>query len=145
MSGRVIALAGGAILSLAAVGMAIYFGKVGLDNADKLASIIGLFVAIIGVALTVSGLWLNHRATNTQTGQSIGHSRVSGDVAQIRNVQGGIRIGRPQPSGATVASRPPSQPSSQSQEAKETQSIRGSEIGGSVYQVENAGDLTIDP
>lgn len=40
----------------AAAGLGVYFTRVGLDNADKLASVIGVFVAVAGLAAAVYGL-----------------------------------------------------------------------------------------
>ncbi|MBF8194595.1 hypothetical protein ITP53_54875 [Nonomuraea sp. K274] len=44
-------------MTLAAVaGLGVYFASVGLDNADKLGSVIGALVAVAGLSLTVYGL-----------------------------------------------------------------------------------------
>ncbi|MGW5263596.1 hypothetical protein ACWEQG_21720 [Microbispora sp. NPDC004025] len=46
--------AGVAVAALAALG--VYLSRVGLDKADKLASVIGLFVALAGLGVAVYGL-----------------------------------------------------------------------------------------
>ncbi|GAA4101021.1 hypothetical protein [Actinomadura miaoliensis] len=47
----------GAGLTVGAVaGLGVYFAVVGLDRADKLASVVGALVAVVGLALTVYGL-----------------------------------------------------------------------------------------
>ncbi|GAA2815186.1 hypothetical protein [Nonomuraea dietziae] len=48
---------GGAVVAVAAfAGLGAYFAKVGLNEADKLASVIGLFVAAAGLGMTMFGL-----------------------------------------------------------------------------------------
>lgn len=39
------------------LGLAVYLSAVGLDSADKVASVIGLFVALIGLVLSAAALW----------------------------------------------------------------------------------------
>ena len=55
MPGRVVKWVGGLLTLLTAAGMGAYFLKVGLDKADKLAGVIGAFIALAGIALTVYG------------------------------------------------------------------------------------------
>ncbi|MBD3139911.1 hypothetical protein [Microbispora bryophytorum] len=45
--------------ALAALG--VYLSRVGLDKADKLASVIGLFVALVGLGVAVYGLFAERR------------------------------------------------------------------------------------
>jgi hypothetical protein len=56
MRGRVLVWVGAVIAVAALVGLGIYFSRVGLENADKLASVIGVFVAVAGLGATVYGL-----------------------------------------------------------------------------------------
>ncbi|MEU8364952.1 FxSxx-COOH system tetratricopeptide repeat protein [Nonomuraea sp. NPDC048882] len=51
MRRRVPVWAGSTVAAAAIIGLAIYLAWVGLDNADKLASVIGLFVALAGLAV----------------------------------------------------------------------------------------------
>ncbi|SDR23223.1 hypothetical protein SAMN04489764_4291 [Thermostaphylospora chromogena] len=54
---------GGAGVAVAAlVVLGVYLYRVGLDKADKLASVIGLFVALIGLGVTVYGLVAERRS-----------------------------------------------------------------------------------
>ncbi|WP_143044273.1 hypothetical protein [Nonomuraea jiangxiensis] len=48
--------AGRAVAVAAATGLALYLVRVGLDDADKLASVIGLFIALAGLATAGYGL-----------------------------------------------------------------------------------------
>ncbi|GAA1635505.1 hypothetical protein GCM10009733_035780 [Nonomuraea maheshkhaliensis] len=48
---------GGAVVAVSAVAaLAVYLARVGLDEADKLASVIGLFVALAGLGISIRGL-----------------------------------------------------------------------------------------
>jgi len=58
---------GGASLAVGAlVGLSVYFSRVGLDEADKLASVIGLFVAVVGLAISGYGLSTDRRGVERQ-------------------------------------------------------------------------------
>lgn len=59
MTSRVWAGAGAAVASV--VGLGGYLAVVGLDDADKIASVLGLFVAVAGLAVAVWGLILERR------------------------------------------------------------------------------------
>jgi hypothetical protein len=52
---RVLALAGASVTVLSVVGLCVYFGAVGLDQADKLSSVIGAVLGLIGLALALYG------------------------------------------------------------------------------------------
>jgi hypothetical protein len=63
MSVRVVGWLGGVLFVLAMVGLGAYFWAVGLDEADKVASVIGAFVGLVGLALAGYGTVLARRAT----------------------------------------------------------------------------------
>lgn len=56
MSDRVFTWSGAVTALLALTGLGVYFGVVGLDRADKLASVIGAFAALAGLGLAVYGM-----------------------------------------------------------------------------------------
>jgi hypothetical protein len=56
MRKRVLVWGGAGVAVVAVAALIVYFVRVGLDNADKLAGVIGLFVALIGLGATVYGL-----------------------------------------------------------------------------------------
>ncbi|MEU6413917.1 hypothetical protein [Microbispora sp. NPDC046933] len=58
---RVLTWAGGIAALGAGTALAVYLSSVGLEKADKLASVIGLFVGLAGLAVGVWGLLLTHR------------------------------------------------------------------------------------
>ncbi|MFI7057427.1 hypothetical protein ACIBLB_35675 [Streptosporangium canum] len=55
MSGHVLKWVGGALTAGAAVGMGVYFHRVGLEQADQSASMIGAFIGLAGLALALHG------------------------------------------------------------------------------------------
>jgi hypothetical protein len=60
MTGR--AWAGAAVTAVAVVTLGTYFAVAGLDRADKLASVFGLFVALTGLVPAVWGFVANRRS-----------------------------------------------------------------------------------
>ncbi|MBO4272431.1 hypothetical protein [Microbispora triticiradicis] len=61
MRGRVLTWAGGIAALGAGAALVVYLSSVGLDDADKLASVIGLFVGLVSLAVGVWGLLLTRR------------------------------------------------------------------------------------
>ncbi|MFF8912841.1 hypothetical protein ACF08M_05810 [Streptomyces sp. NPDC015032] len=55
MTAKMRAWVGGVVAGAALVGLAVYLAAVGLDAADKSASVAGLFVAIAGLVVAVTG------------------------------------------------------------------------------------------
>ncbi|MEV5894562.1 hypothetical protein [Nonomuraea fuscirosea] len=59
---------GGAVVAVAAiVALAVHLSRVGLDEADKLASVIGLFVALAGLGVSIRGLTGGRRGDDPST------------------------------------------------------------------------------
>ncbi|WP_043616231.1 hypothetical protein [Nonomuraea candida] len=50
---------GAAVAVVTVAALIVYFVRVGLDEADKLAGVIGLFVAIAGLGVAIHGLRAN--------------------------------------------------------------------------------------
>ncbi|MGW4426504.1 hypothetical protein [Streptosporangium sp. NPDC004631] len=64
MRGRV-QVWGGAVVAVTAVAaLSIYLERVGLDNADKLASVMALFVALAGLGVTVYSMIADRNGSN---------------------------------------------------------------------------------
>jgi hypothetical protein len=61
MTGRDVGVAALVVAGLAAVGLGVFFAVAGLDDADKLASVIGVFVGLVGLGLSVYGIVLARR------------------------------------------------------------------------------------
>ncbi len=56
MRNRVLVWSGAVVAVLAVAALAVYLAEVGLDKADKLASVIGVFIALIGLVMSGYGL-----------------------------------------------------------------------------------------
>ncbi|MBB6554940.1 hypothetical protein [Nonomuraea rubra] len=56
MRKRVLVWGGAAVAVVAAAALIVYFVRVGLDDADKLASVIALFVTAAGLGVAIHGL-----------------------------------------------------------------------------------------
>ncbi|QPP07333.1 hypothetical protein G4Z16_14110 [Streptomyces bathyalis] len=134
-TGRVQAWAGGILAVAATGGLAWYLASVGLDDASKWAGVLGLFVALAGVAISLVGL----RRQSAPAGQSVTGSSVGGGVTQIQNT-GNIQISHGR---SAVASAPVPGPAAASPPAG-GQSVTGSEVHGPIDQIRDAqGDVDI--
>ncbi|SEG57675.1 hypothetical protein SAMN05444920_103255 [Nonomuraea solani] len=56
MRKRVLVWSGAVVAVAALAGLGVYFVRVGLEEADRLASVIGVFVALAGLAVAIYGL-----------------------------------------------------------------------------------------
>lgn len=134
-TGRVQAWVGGVVAALAIGGLAWYLTSVGLDDASKWAGVLGLFVALVGVVISLVGL----RRQRSPADQSVTGSSVSGGVTQIQNV-GNVQIshGRSAPAPAQAPAPPAAAPSAGGQ------SVTSSTVDGPVDQIRDAhGDVDI--
>mgnify|MGYP001043098371 CR=1 FL=1 len=131
--------------SAALVGLGAFLVVVGLDDADKWASVIGVFVGLIGLAVSVCGLVLARRSS-TGGGQAVTNSLVGGRVVQARGVQGSVRVGPSGPAAAGAAVPPaPAGSTGGGSPPPNGQSVGRSRISGPVYQVDGVGgDADID-
>nr|WP_181411927.1 hypothetical protein [Streptomyces sp. F2] len=142
MSGKSQAWVGG-LVSVAAVGaLAGYLITVGLDDADKVASVIGLFVALAGLGVAIAGL---RRQARSSGGQSVQNSAISSGVSQISDTAGGVRITRRGGTPVPPRTPPPATTHPPGSDAGDGQSVSGTTTGGSVNQVKNTGhDVEIE-
>lgn len=62
------------VLVGAVAGLGVYFVLVGLENADKMASVVGVFVALVGLGLTVYGMWGQARTQNVVNSDRVGQT-----------------------------------------------------------------------
>ncbi|MFJ8747494.1 hypothetical protein ACIRL2_50230 [Embleya sp. NPDC127516] len=62
MTGRDVGVAALVVAGLGVVGLGVFFAVAGLDDADKLASVIGVFVGLVGLGLSVYGIVLARRS-----------------------------------------------------------------------------------
>jgi hypothetical protein len=130
-------LVAGAVL----VVLGIFLVAVGLDDADRWASVFGLFVGLAGLGLSAIGL----RQARRQAGaQAVTDSTVGGRLTQVRGVAGSVRIGPVSVSGSPPRqATPPS--SSRTAAPVDGQLVDGSQVAGPVQQVDGVGgDVEID-
>ncbi|MFF5114047.1 hypothetical protein [Streptosporangium sp. NPDC000509] len=100
MSRRALTWSGVAVTLVALAALGCYFIAVGLDRADKLASVLGAFVGLLGLGLAIYGTVSSHpEAAQPEPGGV--HNEISGTVhgsaVQARDIEGGITFGAPKP------------------------------------------------
>ena len=142
MTGRIQAWAGGVVALLSGAALGTYLASVGLDAADKWASVLGLFVGLGGLAVSMAGLC---RTDARPGGQSVNGSSVARGVTQIRNA-GSVRITR---RGTTAATDPlppaPIPGGSAVGPPSDGQSVHRTTTSGPVDQMESVrGDIEIE-
>jgi hypothetical protein len=157
MRGRVLAWASGVVAVGVAAGLGVYFWVVGLDKADKSASVAGAFVGLAALVVSIYGVVREHRGAGASPrvgGLSVSDSTVDGGVTQVKGVTGNVRISGvgqqrsapvagPDPVPSSAAGSPPQAGSDDG--AAGGQSVGGSQVGGEVTQVDRVGgDAEID-
>lgn len=105
MTGRHWTWVGGAVVSLAATGLLIaWLASEGLDRADKISGVAGLFVSLLALGAAVWQLWRSR--PQGQQGYPNGPSEVGGSMSRINGVGGSVRIRRGAPRGLPGAAGP---------------------------------------
>ncbi|MET9959410.1 hypothetical protein ABZ128_10060 [Streptomyces sp. NPDC006326] len=141
MTARVQTWAGGVVATAALVGLAVYLTVVGLDAADKWASVFGLFVGLAGLGVSVAGM---RRGEPRPDGQSVDGGTVGGGIAQVSGTGGSVRITRRGTWSTSPSSTPPTQPDGVEQ-GSGGQRVRGATASGPIDQVQGtAGDVDIE-
>ncbi|MBW8482616.1 hypothetical protein [Actinomadura parmotrematis] len=80
--------------------LVVYFAAVGLDKADKLGSVIGVLIAVVGLALAAYGLLTPQPPDSAAAGRRVrqeAEATKEGEIMQIGGSQGrpsGRRRGR---------------------------------------------------
>lgn len=110
MSRRTLVWSGIAVALMALVALGWHFVAVGLDRADKLASVLGAFAGLLGLGLAVYGAFSSRpeeaKPEDAKPEPEPGgvHNEISGTVhgnaVQARDIEGGITFGAPKPHGA---------------------------------------------
>lgn len=115
---------GGVLAGGGLVGLGVFFHHVKLENADRWASVIGVFVGLTSLALLIIDFISARRTSAASDGQQVGE--VDGDNYQFRKVTGGLRVGSPR-------TLPSPQPQSQAGEGPaEAPGQRGGQSAGRV-------------
>lgn len=76
-------------VGLVVTGLGVYFAVAGLDDADKLASVVGGVTGVIGVRLSVYGLTLARRVPETSP-ENAGPAFVPGGSTVTNTVSGTV-------------------------------------------------------
>jgi hypothetical protein len=94
MRARILLWAGVVIAVGAAVGMAVYLASVGLDKADKWASVCGMFIGLAGLVLGCCGA-VRGRSAGPESGDTRNEFRGNayGTVIMGRDFHGGTGTG----------------------------------------------------
>lgn len=135
--GRVAVWVLAVLLGLALVGLGVWLGVADLDRADKLASVAGVFVGLVGLVLSVYGVVLARRAVRSSgdrgDGQVVERVHASSGLDVVDAVGGSVHLGAGQAiaSGARAGTVPP-QPLGE-------QSVRDVTSGGHVRVVRGVG------
>jgi hypothetical protein len=90
---------GTALFGLALLGMGAYFVIIGLDQADKVSSVIGSFTGLLGLALSIYALIASRStpsgtAANPSGGHTVSGGKIDGDNIQIGPTGGNVNIRR---------------------------------------------------
>ncbi|MGW9372215.1 hypothetical protein ACWGVR_19570 [Streptomyces xanthophaeus] len=115
MTGRDVGVAALVVAGLGVVGLGVFFAVAGLDDADKLASVIGVFVGLAGLGLSVYGIVLARRSSRpgpspTAGGVGSSHNEFTGGRAHDVYMAANITIDRnPAPPRNPVPPAPPQQ------------------------------------
>ncbi|MFE5325445.1 hypothetical protein ACFRCG_03350 [Embleya sp. NPDC056575] len=143
MTAKTWAWVGGVVAGAALVGLAVYLVVVGLDEADKWASVLGLFVALVGLVVSVVGVWRERTASG---GQSVTDGVIAGGVAQVSDTGGNVRITRRGTGPVVPPSATPGAPPSAGDTAPaDGQRVHGGTVSGPVDQVQGTdGDVDIE-
>ncbi|WP_157432857.1 hypothetical protein [Actinomadura rifamycini] len=122
----------------------------GLDDADKLGSVIAAVAAIAGLGLTAAGM-LRRGGTSggdgpggePPDGVAVHGSVVGGSVANVGRVGGSVRLG----GSRSSRGRPPRDAAEPADgAAADRTSVRGSRVDGDVFQAGSVdGDLETRP
>jgi len=120
-------------------GLAVYLASVGLDKADKLASVLSLLVA---AAALVAPYLLPSDGGHPEPGpvQQVTNTVVGGHLTQARDAKH-VRVQGPVPAGPPQAPSPGRDPAPKGQTG---QYVNGVWVGGNLTQVDGVdGDITI--
>lgn len=132
--------AGRVVAVLVLAGLAVYLWKVGLDKADKLASVLSLLAAV--VAVVAPYLLPSPRDMRSRSTQSVVNAVVGGHLTQARDAHGvQVRAAAATPSPATAHPAPAVEPAP---DRPGGQCVNGAWVGGNLTQVDGAdGDVTV--
>ncbi|MEU4712009.1 hypothetical protein AB0G00_36860 [Nocardia salmonicida] len=119
-----------------------FFVWLGLSKANQLASVLSLFVSVVGLGATIAGLVMARR--NPLPAQAITRSSVGGNVEVFRGVRGDITLTR-SPASSVPAPPPSAATTPVGAPASADQVITDSGIAGSARVVDDVtGNIKIN-
>lgn len=135
------------VLGIALVILGALFAVVGLNDADKYASIVGALAGVAGFGVAVAALRGRADGQPDPEGavrQRVSNSRIGGDAVQLSRVSGNFSYRRtntqqrsgdtPEPANSTLPDSP-----------EGDQTITGSSIQGTSLQIDQVGgDVDVD-
>jgi hypothetical protein len=132
---------GGRVAALVVLaGLAVYLSAVGLDKADKLASVLSLLVAVAGLVVPYLLSPSDKNSPAPTSTQYVANTVVGGHLTQARDAKD-LKV---QGSGAAV---PPKAVPSGDKPVSDTsggQYVNGVWVGGNLTQIDGAdGDVTL--
>ncbi|WP_051731959.1 hypothetical protein [Kitasatospora phosalacinea] len=111
-------------------GLAVFLWAEGLDRANQWAGVLGLFVGVAGLVLSLAG-----GAGGRSAGQSADGAAAGGSVRLVRNVKGDVVVGAPSAPGP-VPEAAGAAPPGEAPPAGGGLSARGVRAGGDVELVD---------
>lgn len=141
---RIVGWTAGAVCSLGLVGLGVAFVRIGVTAADKWASALGIFVSVLGLALSV------HTAASTRRSMS---RAGAGPVDRVENtIEGGefaqsvvqardLTIGGPSATTAPALASPAAVAGA----GRVTNTIENGTFHGPVTQARDVGRQPLDP
>ncbi|WP_280314766.1 hypothetical protein [Nocardia abscessus] len=138
------------VLGVTGIGLGIWlFLSLGLDEGDKLASVVGMFVGIAALGLSIYGVVLARRGTGggaapSTGGTSITGSVIGGGVSTISDVAGPVTIRRRTPPSGAVPPPAPGAPGRPRRQPASDLTITDSTVAGRVDRIRGAGSVEID-
>jgi hypothetical protein len=131
---------GGRVVAVFVVaGMGVYFSTVGLDKADKLASVLGLLVAAAALVAPYLLPSSDRSSSESESVQSVANTVVGGHLTQMRDAEG-VKV-----QGSVTASPPQTAPPGAvpPPDLQGGQYVNGVWVGGNLTQIDGAeGDVT---
>ena len=133
---------GGRIAALVVLaGLAVYLASVGLDKADKLASILGLLVALATLVAPYLLPSSDESRSKPGSSQQVANAVVGGHLTQIRDAKGGVYV------KGSVRARPTTKlphDGDAAPEGQRGQYVNGVWVGGNLTQIDGVnGDTSI--
>lgn len=130
---------GGLLVGGGLIGLGVFFHSVKLENADRWASVIGVFVGLVSLTLLAVEFVGARRGSATSAGQRVGE--VAGDNYQFGSVTGGLRIGPPR-----AVPGPPQEGGSPAQAPEDGGGQSAGRVGGRNVQAGSVdGGVEIEP